>query len=240
MKEKWCLWSWLRSREHSWGNLLVKHWTCRDLTSFSSYLRQTKKPSDLLDGQDIYFFREGINPEWEDSANAHGGRWLLSLNRDSFETMTEVDMYWERLLVALVNNVIEGAEEITGATINSRRGARRIMIWLRNAHDDYLDLVLSIGYQLKDLMGLPFNSTLDFEPHNKELFPKFTPLYATDSTVPPNPSPTAAAAPPGTKSAGSKPPPPPGKPPSKKPPFSAKHPASSSKHRTTEQRRWTR
>lgn len=39
----------------------------------------TLPPADIANGTDLYIFKKGIKPMWEDPMNENGGRWLINV-----------------------------------------------------------------------------------------------------------------------------------------------------------------
>ena len=48
---------------------------------FWAYYTHIVQPNDLPLSTDLYLFREGISPMWEDPANEKGGRWILRMKK---------------------------------------------------------------------------------------------------------------------------------------------------------------
>lgn len=40
-------------------------------------------------GSDYHLFKQGIEPKWEDSANAKGGKWVFNFKRGQRETISD-------------------------------------------------------------------------------------------------------------------------------------------------------
>jgi translation initiation factor 4E len=75
---------------------------------------------------DLYFFREGISPMWEDDSNCDGGRirFTIKINK----AKKNIDDVWSELLMAIVGEQFP-KDEITGLDVNCRRG--KFSIWTR-------------------------------------------------------------------------------------------------------------
>lgn len=76
---------------------------------------------------------------WEDQANVNGGRWLISLNKQS--RAQELDNSWLELLLLLIGEGFEDqCDDICGAVVNVRQKSDRISLWTTdaNARDDNL------------------------------------------------------------------------------------------------------
>mmetsp|Transcript_24389 Transcript_24389/g.39315 ORF Transcript_24389/g.39315 Transcript_24389/m.39315 type:complete len:405 (-) Transcript_24389:159-1373(-) len=172
LQYRWTCWGFSKdTRTSNWEDLFDNLWTCSDKPTFSFYLHAMKPPSSLAEGCDLYFFKEGITPAWEDPANAMGGRWTVTLGSKEFENLDEsaVDFYWESLLSALVSGDFDDYGEICGVVLNNKRNLRRISVWIRHASREFEELIISIGVQIKDLMGLPLGKELAFQSHDQRL-----------------------------------------------------------------------
>jgi Eukaryotic initiation factor 4E len=56
-----------------------------------------KKPSEMPREIDLFFFREGEVPMWEESPN--GGIWIIKIKKED-----NVNKMWESLLLSLISN----------------------------------------------------------------------------------------------------------------------------------------
>ena len=83
-------------------------------------------------------FKKGIRPEWEDPANRSGAE-LVCRKTMNLEI---VDVYWENLVLALIGEVMDDADDICGGRIvdKSKRGSNRTMVkielWLRTSNPE--------------------------------------------------------------------------------------------------------
>jgi len=108
-----------------------------------------KSVDKLPQGAELFFFRDGIKPMWEDPRNRKGGRWsfffVASTHGEEREkALKRVGMVWERLLLKLAcgafipddNHYREIIErEICGAMLSIRGTKVIISIW--NTHLEY-------------------------------------------------------------------------------------------------------
>merc|ERR1740117_2686098 len=60
-------------------------------------------------------FREGICPEWEDTANASGGHFQIQLKPAAGGV--QIDEYWNNLVLEMVGECLEPASCVTGVRI---------------------------------------------------------------------------------------------------------------------------
>ena len=78
----------------------------------------------------IYLFRAGIQPQWEDKRNKDGGRWSLATSP------AEVDEQWLHLCMALVGEQFEEAflDDVCGAVMHKKRNGNKVRRALLNLH----------------------------------------------------------------------------------------------------------
>lgn len=62
-----------------------------------------KVPSELALGQDYAIFKNNIRPMWEDAANIHGGRWLISFDK---KRNINIDNIWLFVVSFFTSNIL--------------------------------------------------------------------------------------------------------------------------------------
>ena len=123
---------------------------------------------------------QGIKPMWEDNANAKGGKWVINLKSDK----NMLNQYWENLVLGIIGETIDVADEITGAVVSGnlhlmqliavvaqvarRRNGDRIAIWTRGKDDADVSvptsrtLVLTLGsFQVIMALGRNIQAALE-------------------------------------------------------------------------------
>eukprot|EP00442_Polarella_glacialis_P028573 CAMPEP_0115060936 /NCGR_PEP_ID=MMETSP0227-20121206/7729_1 /TAXON_ID=89957 /ORGANISM="Polarella glacialis, Strain CCMP 1383" /LENGTH=223 /DNA_ID=CAMNT_0002446183 /DNA_START=115 /DNA_END=783 /DNA_ORIENTATION=- len=119
---------------------------------FWKYWNHLPQPSMLLDGKKfvrvtpdnknvvdaLMLFREGIKPEWEDTANAAGGHFQFQLKATLGGGA--IDEYWNNIVLGMIGGSIEPADMITGVRLldkltNKRAAFIRIEVWFSNFND---------------------------------------------------------------------------------------------------------
>lgn len=81
--------------------------------------------------EDLYFFRENIQPEWEDPMNTSGGMWRLELSKKEHRNDL-INILWYELLMALVGEQFTDASQINGCIFQRRQREDRIQLWTRS------------------------------------------------------------------------------------------------------------
>jgi len=84
----------------------------------------------------LSLFKKGIRPEWEDPCNKFGSELLTKK-----PIYIDIDESWESMVLALIGEVIEEADEICGCRIVEKTKKRerphfRLELWLRVANAD--------------------------------------------------------------------------------------------------------
>ncbi|KAK4469438.1 hypothetical protein MN116_006990 [Schistosoma mekongi] len=67
-------------KSNNWDECLEKVATFSTIEHFWSVLSHTHRPKEMTNGNDLYMFKCGIVPKWEDPKNENGGRWLINIS----------------------------------------------------------------------------------------------------------------------------------------------------------------
>lgn len=135
---------------------------------FWRYWNHLPQPSELLDGKKfvretpdsrsivdaLMLFRDGIKPEWEDSANATGGHFQFQLKPQLGGGA--IDEVWNNIVLGVIGATMEHSQMITGVRLvdklsQSRASAIRIEVWFSNFEDN--DKVGALQKSLEKAMG---------------------------------------------------------------------------------------
>ncbi|KAN0055476.1 hypothetical protein ACTA71_008588 [Dictyostelium dimigraforme] len=129
----------------------------KTVEDFWSYYSHMIRPVDEFSQlSDIYFFREGIKPIWEDAENKDGGKFVVKTRRNY------TSKWWEDLLLAFIGEQVDGVENINGIVISFRSNDNNLIgIWNKNSEDTDRLLV-----SLKQLFKI---EKLDYKPHFNRL-----------------------------------------------------------------------
>ncbi|KZV80908.1 translation initiation factor eIF4e [Exidia glandulosa HHB12029] len=134
--------------------------------AFCRYFNWLKPPSKLERNSNYHLFKKGIKPMWEDTANANGGRWVLTMRNNP----QLLDRCWNWLVFALIGEDLDDGEEICGAVVSLRSKQDRIQLWIRSKDD--VEKINSIGKKLiktlevseADGIGFEFQYNTDDRP----------------------------------------------------------------------------
>lgn len=95
------------------------------------YDGRTKKKFKDRTVESFSLFKKGIKPEWEDAANRTGAEWFC---RKTFP-MPQLDGFWQDLVLGMVGETIDPADEICGARVVDKSSGTRCMyrleLWFR-------------------------------------------------------------------------------------------------------------
>ena len=71
---------------------------------FWKLLNNLKPPSMLEGSANYHFFKEGVHPLWEDPANKHGGKWVLTVkDKPMVLDRAWIEVVSERTLVLYIH-----------------------------------------------------------------------------------------------------------------------------------------
>eukprot|EP00741_Cyanophora_paradoxa_P002519 tig00000076_g2443.t1 len=174
LENQWCLWYDARvggamgrrvpgEKENYESNLkaLGRFGT---VEGFWRLINNTPRPSMIEMNANLHLFKDGIKPMWEDSANKKGGKLVITLKGDAKDLL---DRYWEDLIMALVGETLDPADELTGAVASRRKAGDRIALWFRNYNDSAMRKLLTD--KMKELLRLPERLDLEVASHDQSL-----------------------------------------------------------------------
>ena len=112
-------------------------------------------------------FKEGVKPAWEDPENSRGGKWNIQVPKQQHGRLDEM---WQNTILALVGEMMEDSDQITGAVVSVRRGQDRIAIWTKTTSED---VCLRIGNFWKKVISgenadAAKNEKIGFIPHEAQ------------------------------------------------------------------------
>ncbi|XP_017086733.1 eukaryotic translation initiation factor NCBP [Drosophila eugracilis] len=160
LNSRWTLWYLENDRTKSWEEMLHEVTTFDTVENFWSLMTHIKPPSELKIGSDYCLFKKGIRPMWEDQANVRGGRWVISLTKN---TKTELDTFWMDSMLCLIGEDGDFAEELCGAVVNIRGKSNKISIWTADGAKE--GAVLEIGRKLREGLHMDSTYVLQYQLH---------------------------------------------------------------------------
>ena len=97
---------------------------------------------------------------WEDPANKDGGRCTLRVTKGF------ADLLWENLLMAVIGEQFQDANEINGVVVSIKPHGDQIQIWIRNGRDEAK--IERIKQDLINLLQLPKEVRVDYDKFFKD------------------------------------------------------------------------
>lgn len=120
-------------QKDNWNSTLKKAYDCSTLEELFGVLNNIRLPSLLPPKSDLYLFRQGVHPSWEDPANADGGRWGVEA------TKQEVDKFWLETVVSAVSEQFfakaDESNEIMGIALSCKPKKLKIQLWIRGSEE---------------------------------------------------------------------------------------------------------
>lgn len=174
LNSKWTLWYTKPAvdRNESWADLLKPIVSFDTVEEFWGIYHAVPKAMDLPLKSDYHLFRNGIKPEWEDSANSEGGKWSFQFRNKK----TDIHEIWTRALLSVIGETIESddQDEVNGVVLNVRRNGFRIGLWTKDCDEKAL---MPIGSRFKKVLKLSDNDRIEFMRHRDSNDRNAPPLY---------------------------------------------------------------
>lgn len=109
---------------------------------------------------DIFFFRHGEVPMWEESPN--GGIWITKIRKDD-----NVDAMWEALLLATIGEQF-AEQNVIGVSLSLRTKEKLLQIWLKDASN--MKMRALVSNKMRHFLKLdPDSTTLYFKEHQSSI-----------------------------------------------------------------------
>eukprot|EP00696_Hemimastix_kukwesjijk_P019094 gnl/Hemi2/8251_TR2845_c0_g6_i1.p1 gnl/Hemi2/8251_TR2845_c0_g6~~gnl/Hemi2/8251_TR2845_c0_g6_i1.p1 ORF type:complete len:240 (-),score=66.57 gnl/Hemi2/8251_TR2845_c0_g6_i1:224-943(-) len=149
-----------RVSQSSWADSLRVLSTCTVVEDFWRVHNNVVPPSKLASGSNYHLFKTGIEPMWEDPANKQGGKWIVTVPKAQ---KAMVDDLWLNLILMMIGEMCEYADEICGAVVSMRKAQDRLCLWTRTARLETVQL--SIGRAMRETLALPAAWPLGYQAH---------------------------------------------------------------------------
>ena len=145
LNTKWTLWYTKPAvdKSESWSDLLRPVTSFQTVEEFWAIIQNIPEPHELPLKSDYHVFRNDVRPEWEDEANAKGGKWSFQLRGKG----ADIDELWLRTLLAVIGETIdEDDSQINGVVLSIRKGGNKFALWTKSEDKEPL---LRIGGKFK-------------------------------------------------------------------------------------------
>mmetsp|Transcript_19299 Transcript_19299/g.27150 ORF Transcript_19299/g.27150 Transcript_19299/m.27150 type:complete len:195 (-) Transcript_19299:72-656(-) len=165
LHRKWVLWydnPRLAPAGSDWKDNLNNCGTFSTAEEFWQVFNNVKPASHLALNSNYHIFREGVQPMWEDVANLHGGKFVLSMpKRDS--KAGKCDEWWLYTTLAVIGETMDmTGDEICGAVVSIRKNQDRIALWLKSCDKDKC---VKIGARWKKALEVSNKTSLKYQSH---------------------------------------------------------------------------
>jgi len=171
LEQRWTLWYYRHDRSAKWEDNQKKVVTVSTVEDFWSVYNHIVPASELKDKCDYSWFKEGVEPMWEDKANKEGGRWILA--SEGKLRNAALDGFWRDLLLALIGEGFQDLSEyVNGAVCSIRAKGDKIALWIggkigpKTHRETRNEVIMNTGKTMKArLLGLKSNKRISFESH---------------------------------------------------------------------------
>ncbi|KAI8890372.1 eukaryotic translation initiation factor 4E [Backusella circina FSU 941] len=165
LQNTWTLWfdnPGKKANTQSWSQNLKEVVNVDTVEDFWGVHNNIVKVNHLEISSNYHVFKKGIRPEWEDAANAHGGKFSIQLPRT--RTGETINDYWLNLILAMLGEQFKYEDEICGAVVSVRKVFYRIALWIKSSEKN--ERIETIGHQLKEFLNVTNNTcVVEFTPH---------------------------------------------------------------------------
>lgn len=158
LKRSWTLWfdTPKADSKPNWFDNVSNVFSFSTVENFWRLYNNIESPTYLKPKSNYYLFQKDIPPMWEHAANGKGGKWVIEVSPH------QSDSCWLNLVLSLIGDSIEGADDITGIIIGIKSKKHKISIWTKDANNE--ESCIAIGKSIKEILKL--NNTLYYLPHD--------------------------------------------------------------------------
>lgn len=168
LNSSWTFWYFRHEPGLDWEKCQHPIHTVDTVEDFWSLVNHLRPPSDLENGIDYSFFKNGIRPMWEDSQNCKGGRLTIcNLHRARSEMIDET---WLDLLCFLIGEKYAHTDAVCGIVLNARGFGFKFAVWISNQDRNQIEAIKeaideSIRESIKSKFRMSSFQTISFELH---------------------------------------------------------------------------
>lgn len=120
--------------------------------------------SKLSNGSIYAFFKEGINPSWEDPANKEGCSYMFYMNQSKLRP-EDIDNIFESALLFLIGECSDYSDAINGITFERKQRGDKMILWC-NSHSDEMLLSIKNGLFPDNIVNFVSLECKDFNNPN--------------------------------------------------------------------------
>lgn len=150
LNARWVFWYDYHAKKSSgqedWKQNLNEICAVGDVPSLMYALENMEPVENWPAASNVHFFREGIQPAWEDKKNIEGGKWILEFNKS--DASIDLQDVWAKTVALCVSELVND-EIVCGCVFSPRRFVNRFSIWTSKKDKSVLD----IGYMWRKEIG---------------------------------------------------------------------------------------
>jgi len=198
LENTWCLWVLMhgapgqrpvKNHKDQWQNSNACAHTFSTVEDFWCLYNNIHGPAQQFHG-DLSFFKQGIQPAWEDATCAKGGRWLVKLEEKTSGGKSEsgtkmkqeqVEETWLNLTLALIGEGFGGNDndEVCGAVLSSRaKGSSKLALWVKTTEPK---VVLRLGETYRQILHMTMPAgDIGFEDFSEKAYTKHLTIASTE------------------------------------------------------------
>lgn len=136
-------------KQFPWHELLENVYTFDSVEDFWALFNSIIPPSRLKQNGEFYLFKESVLPSKE--SNPGLGIWQCNLPRDWDKKKLEDN--WLALVLGMVGETLEDADDILGAIVTIRRSGPRLSLWTKSGSN--MELQKRIEQRVRATLELP-------------------------------------------------------------------------------------
>ncbi|KAJ3177071.1 Eukaryotic translation initiation factor 4E type 2 [Irineochytrium annulatum] len=148
-----------QTKLENYDSLIKRQASFASVEEFWGAYNVLRRPSDLPAISDVFLFKAGQRPTWED--NPAGGKWIVRLKKGL------ASRYWENLVIALISEQFDVGSEICGAVISIRHSEDILSVWNLNAGAGRVNL--KIRDTMKRVLNLPPSCLMEYKAHSQAI-----------------------------------------------------------------------
>ncbi|KAF6767539.1 Translation Initiation factor eIF- 4e [Kalmanozyma brasiliensis GHG001] len=164
----------------SWEANLRTIGTHSAVETFLNCFVHLRRPSQLDRHSSYHVFKDGIKPMWEDARNAKGGKWTITFR---LRNPALIDRSWLWLVLGLIGEQLDEADETCGAVCSVRPRGDRIALWVKDGSD--VEKLNRIGRKLISLLELEKEPgiLMEFSAHERAEEGKLEGLFSLQNAM---------------------------------------------------------
>uniref|UniRef100_A0A2S2P585 Eukaryotic translation initiation factor 4E n=1 Tax=Schizaphis graminum TaxID=13262 RepID=A0A2S2P585_SCHGA len=155
------------AKDDDWRMNFQKLFEVSTVTQFIEAYNKTKLPSRLPLGASYYFFKNGIQPMWEEEPNKDAGAWVIVVTN---RINNDLNLIWSDMLFTLISS---GFKELScylcGITCNVRdKQTQKVTIWTVKTTLENYEHIIKIGKILQTLKQNVYEiKSIKYKLHNR-------------------------------------------------------------------------